>query len=273
LATTEGISRYNGTVWQQWNTANSILMTNNITSIAIGNNGEKYFGTINGGVVYIDQFDNLSVFTIASSNIPDNSTVSIAVDSLGNPWFASPAGGLFLDNAYGGPWTNFNVSNSSLPSNGLTSVAISEQQSVFIGSEQNGLIIKHENDWFVYDQTNSGMPSAHILSLAIEDNTTLWLGTYNHGLVKMVGNYANITEQISAQTINVYPNPTQIILEVDLGLIDRVDYQIVDNFGRNIEHGTAIGSHFSVHTEYLEEGMYFLILSSQSAPIKFQKIN
>jgi ligand-binding sensor domain-containing protein len=273
LATTEGISLFNGISWQQWNTSNSSMMTNNITSIAIGQEGKKYFGTINGGVVYFDQANNLSVFTIANAGLPDNSSRSIAMDSLGNPWYASPAGGLFLDNAYGGPWTNFNVSNSMLPSNGLTSVAISQDQTIFIGSEQNGLIIRYENNWFNYDVGNSGLPESHLLSLAIEDNTTLWLGTYNQGLVKMVGNYAEITNQIIPNKLNVYPNPSQGVLHVDMGELHAVDYQLFDSFGREIGNGSGIDSEFSISIEHLDNGYYFIRFSSENAPIKFEKIN
>ncbi len=273
LATTEGISMFNGISWQQWNTSNSAMMTNNVTSIAIGKEGKKYFGTINGGAVYFDQVNNLSVFTIASSGIPDNSSRSIAIDSLGNPWFASPAGGLFLDNAFGGPWTNFNVSNSLLPSNGLTSVVINQDQTVFIGSEQNGLIIYFGNNWFNFDVINSGLPDSHLLSLAVENNNTLWLGTYNQGLVKMVGNYAEITNSIKSHNFNVYPNPSQGIINIDIGELQDLNYQLFDSFGREIKNGLLLGGDFSISIENLENGFYYLNFPSQITPIKIEKIN
>jgi ligand-binding sensor domain-containing protein len=206
LATSEGVSKFDGQNWQLWNIANSGLLTNNITDIRTGFSNEKYVGTINGGLLYFDAQDNLTMHSIVESGLPDNSSLDIDIDSTGQPWFATPAAGLVTDLEDGGPWERWNMSNSPIPTNGLTCIAINEDdQRIFMGTELFGVIIKKGDIWFTYNQENIGLPDDHVTAIAHESSTVKWIGTFNHGVVRLEENSASINEYLLDE-IELFPS-------------------------------------------------------------------
>lgn len=206
LATSEGVSKFDGTNWQLWNIANNGLLTNNITAIQTGFLNEKYVGTINGGLLYFDAQNNLTMHSIVESGLPDNSSLDIDIDSTGQPWFATPAAGLVRDLGNGGPWERWNMSNSPIPTNGLTCIAINqEDQRIFVGTELFGIIIKKGDVWFTYNQENIGLPEDHITSIAHESPFVKWIGTFNHGVVRLEENAISIQEYLIDE-IELFPS-------------------------------------------------------------------
>jgi ligand-binding sensor domain-containing protein len=186
LATSEGVSNFDGQNWQLWSIANSGLLTNNITSIKTGFLNEKYVGTINGGLLYLDAQENLTIHSIVESGLPDNSSLAIEIDSTGQPWFATPAAGLVTDLGNGGPWQRWNVSNSPIPTNGLTSIAINpEDGRIFLGTQLSGIVIKKEDVWFNYNTENTNLPEDYITCIVHENQFVKWAGTFNSGVVKI----------------------------------------------------------------------------------------
>jgi hypothetical protein len=205
LATSEGVSKFDGQNWQLWNIANSGLLTNNITDIRTGFLNEKFVGTINGGLLYFDNQENLVMHSIVESGLPDNSSLGIDIDSTGQPWFATPAAGLVTDWGNGGPWERWNMSNSPIPTNGLTCIAINqEDQRIFMGTELFGIIIKKGDIWFTYNQENIGLPEDHITAIAHETSSIKWIGTFNHGVVRIEENTVSIIERLPNK-IEIYP--------------------------------------------------------------------
>ncbi|MBM3430517.1 MAG: hypothetical protein FJX99_05985, partial [Bacteroidetes bacterium] len=224
LATSEGVSRFDGINWQLWNIANNGLLTNNITSIRTGFVNEKYVGTINGGLLYFDAQNNLTMHSIVESGLPDNSSLAIDIDSTGQPWFATPAAGLVTDWGNGGPWERWNMSNSPIPTNGLTCIAINqEDQRIFMGTELFGIIIKKGDVWFNYTQENIGLPEDHITSIVHESPTVKWIGTFNSGVVRIEESNANLFDY-EIQTLKLYP--TIIEINDDLHLSELVNGSI-----------------------------------------------
>ena len=50
--------------------------------------GNKWFGTDNGGVAKFDDI-NWTVYTTSNSGLPENDVFSIAIDAEGNKWFGT----------------------------------------------------------------------------------------------------------------------------------------------------------------------------------------
>jgi hypothetical protein len=205
IATSEGVSKYDGQSWSLWNIANNGLLTNNITDIRTGFSNQKYVGTINGGLLYFDAQENLTMHSIVESGLPDNSSLDIDIDSTGQPWFATPAAGLVTDWGNGGPWERWNMSNSPIPTNGLTCVAINqEDQRIFMGTELFGILIKKGNIWFNYNQENIGLAENYVTAIAHESTSVKWIGTFNHGIIRLEENSASLDEFKLKKTI-VFP--------------------------------------------------------------------
>jgi len=205
-ATSEGIAMFDHVNWYTWDVLSHNLLTNNITSIAIGQQNEKFIGTINGGLNYFSSDNQLTILSIVQSGLPDNSALGIVVDATNHPWFATPAQGLVYDQGFGGPWLRFNMSNSPLPTNGINAIAIDENQSIFMGTDSYGVLIKNEDNWLQYSTENTDLPENHILSIATESTTVKWLGTYNSGVVRLEEDQSELFENTS----NSYVYPTSL---------------------------------------------------------------
>jgi hypothetical protein len=262
LATSEGVSMYDGQSWTLWNIANNGLLTNNITSIKTGFNNEKYVGTINGGLLYFDALNNLTMHSIVESGLPDNSSLAIDVDNNGQPWFATPAAGLVTDIGIGGPWERFNMSNSPIPTNGLTCLAIDQtDQRIFLGTELFGLIIKKNNIWFTYNQDNIGLPDNYITSIAHESNQVKWIGTFNHGVIRLEENTSNSLGNYPLQRYSVYPtviNEGQTLFIQGIKS-NRASIKLINQFGEIILEDN-IGEDTFQLPSFFSPGMYQLII-------------
>ena len=91
LATDEGLWKYNGTVWTEWNTGNSAIVDNHVTSIEINESGTVFvssfgaFGNVNGGISIYDG-NTWSSITMENSGLPGEQIDDIDLDSRGNLW-------------------------------------------------------------------------------------------------------------------------------------------------------------------------------------------
>ncbi len=235
LATSEGVSNFDGQNWQLWSIANSSLLTNNITSIKTGFLNEKYVGTINGGLLYFDALDNLTIHSIVESGLPDNSSLAIDIDSTGQPWFATPAAGLVTDLGNGGPWQRWNVSNSPIPTNGLTSIAINpEDGRIFIGTQLSGIVIKKEDVWFNYNTNNTNLPEDYITCIVHENQFVKWAGTFNSGVVRIEEPNAHLFDY-EIQSLKLYPTVIENNDELNLSELVNGSITILNNSGQIVQ--------------------------------------
>lgn len=260
-ATSEGIAMFDRVNWHTWDIFSHNLLTNNITSIAIGQQNEKFIGTINGGLNYFSSDNQLTVLSIVQSGLPDNSTIGIVVDATNHPWFATPAQGLVYDQGFGGPWLRFNMSNSPIPTNGLNAIAIDEIQRIFMGTDSYGVLVKNGDNWLQYSTQNSDLPENHILSIATESTTVKWLGTYNSGVVRLEENQSELLENTS----NFYVYPTSLKAGESIFFSKQLiegDIIVYNQLGQII-NGFKLNESKSIETpSFCLPGLYFLKLPS-----------
>ncbi|MDP4266673.1 MAG: two-component regulator propeller domain-containing protein [Bacteroidota bacterium] len=163
--------------------SNSILPDNQIRSIAVDKEGDKWFGTYNGLV----KFDgiNWSIYNKSNSGLPVNSVLSLAIDKEGNKWIGTYNGGLVKFD--GVNWKVYNIKNSSLPDNIILSIAIDKEGNKWIGTNFHGLVKFDGENWTTYNTNNSGLPDNQIRSIAVDKEGNKWIGTYQGGLSKFDG--------------------------------------------------------------------------------------
>jgi len=75
-------------VFDEWN---SKLPDNNVTAIAIDEQGNKWIGTNGGGLAKFDGA-NWTVYNTSNSGLPDNDVYVIAIDGQGNKWIGTDGG-------------------------------------------------------------------------------------------------------------------------------------------------------------------------------------
>jgi len=166
---------------QIFNTENSGLPHNQVTSIAIDAQGNKWFGTFYGEVV---KFDDVSwtVYDRTNSGLPGEYRIrSIAIDPQDNKWFGAsftptldPGGGLIkFDDTN---WTIYNRSNSGLPNNTVTSIAIDNLGNKWIGTWGGGVA---KFDGIKWTQESSHLQSGNVFALSIDSHGSKWVGTHS----------------------------------------------------------------------------------------------
>ena len=267
-ATSEGIAMFDRVNWYTWDVLSHNLLTNNITAIAIGQQNEKFIGTINGGLNYFSSDNQLTILSIVQSGLPDNSALGIVVDATNHPWFATPAQGLVYDQGFGGPWLRFNMSNSPLPTNGINAIAIDENQSIFMGTDSYGVLIKNGDNWLQYSTENTDLPENHILSIATESTTVKWLGTYNSGVVRLEEDQSELFENTS----NSYVYPTSLkagdLIFISTPVPDKQIF-VYNQLGQAI-NGFDLNDSQSIKTSSsCLPGMYYLKVPSINKIIRF----
>ena len=181
--------------WITYDTSNSKLPCNWITTLAIEEQGTIWIGTgrrhsypvqyTGAGLVSLDGTDWV-VYDTSNSEIPGNYITAIATEDNGTKWIGTRFGLAAFD---GTNWLIYDSANSELPSNRVFSIAIDTSGVKWIGT-QHGLATIDGNSWSVYTTSNSGLPGNWIGPIAIEDNNTKWLA----GNVEVMHSGLGLTE-------------------------------------------------------------------------------
>jgi ligand-binding sensor domain-containing protein len=162
----EGVSKFDGNNWTNYNTNNSGLADNFVSAIAIDAQDNKWFAT-NSGVSIFDG-TNWITYTTANSGLNTNFILSIAIDTQGNKWFGTNGNGVLKFD--GTNWTNYNMDNTG---NSIWSIVIDRQGNLwFAGSS----LTKFDGSyWTTYP--NSGLIYHFIYSIAFDASGNIWIGT------------------------------------------------------------------------------------------------
>ena len=265
LGTSSGLARFDGTFWQVWNSSNSSLISNHIAAIAIGEDNTKYLGTINGGMTYMTD-TSMTHYNLWNGLLPDNTVLSIALDSSGYRWIGMPSGGMMVH--YGGSsWQWYATINSGIQSDEINAIHIDGDNRVYIASQNKGLIIKEGFAFTSYDSTNSPVPDLDVLCITKDINGIVWLGTMYGGLVKLDEGILNSVEEIdNSGQLLLWPN---VIGKGQMFNVSgsNVQVRIYDSMGRLCQDALCSGQ---MRAE-LEKGMY-LVEMKREHTIRFAKL-
>jgi len=167
IFSTIGLAKFNNGNWTTYNTANSNIATNDITSLDFQNNilwiGSK------AGLIKFDG-TTFSVYNKQNSNITNDTINDVSVS--GNTiWVTSNNGVSKFD---GTTFTNYTTSNTSLTTNLFTKIASVSSSSAYVGS-LTGLFLINGNAVTAYNTQNSGILSNKITALHLDKSNTLWI--------------------------------------------------------------------------------------------------
>ncbi|MBK9730551.1 MAG: T9SS type A sorting domain-containing protein [Chitinophagaceae bacterium] len=152
VGTNHGICRIDmpSVSWNCYNTSNSSLTSDSITSILAIGYDSVWIGTRNGLVLYTSLNDTFESFTALNSLLPGNNIQC-------------------LERYYFNPDQNY-------------------QKPLYVGTD-SGMVIINGNNWKVYTTINSPLTSNDIRSLAIDDfhfpDLSLWIGSYGGGIIHL----------------------------------------------------------------------------------------
>lgn len=169
-ATTGGIAYYNNVQWESYTTGNSGIPSDHITCIHEDSNQDKWFGTIDVGLVRFDG-NTWTVFDTGNTIIPSNTISSFALDINDTVWCLTPKGVWKFKHSYA-----FIISQSDSLEN--FSIAIDRNRHKWIG--HFGRVDRYDKGFTiiaVYNTTHSPLLSDSVLTIAEDNDGNMWFGT------------------------------------------------------------------------------------------------
>lgn len=125
-------------------------------------------------------------------------------------WIASSKSGLIKWNKSGSETTFFNKTNSGLLSSKLLCLYKDNQNNIWIGTEDLGIIKFDGTTWINYNVSNSDIPVNHVTAITGDDNGSIYIGTYQGGAAKLYG--GNSWEVYNTSTSGIAENNIQSIV-------------------------------------------------------------
>ncbi len=162
-----------------YDTQNSDLPDNDVFSISIDQNGNKWIATYGGGVAFFDG-SNWTIYNTSNSDLPSDAATCINIEANGKKWIGTYGGGLASFD--GVNWEVYKSSNSDLPSNVIRTISIDAHGNKWIGTNGGGVAIFNDTSWTVHHIFNSGLPNNYIRSIEFENNGNAWIATHGGGL-------------------------------------------------------------------------------------------
>ncbi len=136
-----------------------------------------WLGSKDEGLIKFNKITgDYTVYNIGNSSLPNNSVLSLAIDSSQILWVGTKGG---LSKIRSEKWTNF----SCLAEYDIKTIEIDEFNNKWLGTIQSGLIKLKGEKFDVYNTSNSDITSNGVNSILIDDKDNFkWLGVENQGL-------------------------------------------------------------------------------------------
>ncbi len=209
IGTSGGIIKQNidGTIFNIYTTDDG-LGSNFITSIAVDNYGNKWFGTINNGVTIFDGI-NWTIHNEDDGWI-DNHVNSIDVDLSGNVWIGSFQG----VNKWDGTNLTRYIADNGFITYDVRSVS-ADGDTIWFGTP-DGLFRFFNETWTQYTTTNTGGNLiSNDINVVKAKNDSIWIGTNGSG-INLFNSYLNFWQSYTATE----GLPNTFIMDIALDLSD-----------------------------------------------------
>ncbi|MBX3007881.1 MAG: PEGA domain-containing protein [Melioribacteraceae bacterium] len=165
--------------WVIYNAKNSKLVTDFFSTIAVDNNGIKWIGTTENGIVRSDG-KSFELINTNNSGLINNVINALAVDSQNKLWIGTSNGLMVYD---GSIWINY---NSDIPSTGVTAIHKDIKNNMWIGT-LGGLVKFDGTSWKTFTTSNSGLASNIVTCLESDQNGKIWIGSSFAGISSFDG--------------------------------------------------------------------------------------
>lgn len=171
-----GIAKFDGLVWEIFNTSNSGLPNDSIEEITFDRNEILWIATKYSGLA---KFNGSEWVIYKDADFPglNNKIRSIAVDMDNVKWIAYghfEEGGLVkFDDTN---WTLFTPENSVLPSCMIDQIHVDKDNRIWAGTH-GGLVSIQNGQWTVFNKDNTIMPYNWIWDISSDSQGNIWFGS------------------------------------------------------------------------------------------------
>jgi len=177
--------------WVNYTAANSGLVSDSVTGIAIDAAGNRWFATISSGVSLLHRGGIWTTYNTLNSGLASDSLDGIAIDQDGGKWFATDVDGVSVLRA-GDTWDTYNALNSALPGNLLGTIEADHAGNIWLttgymvgggGTRYCGITVIHpDSTQTTYNTANSGLATNRVNCIAIDAAGDAWFGTEYSGV-------------------------------------------------------------------------------------------
>ncbi len=174
----EVIYRYDGLSWEAFE---GPVKDSKVSSMQRLKNGEIWLGYENGQICFLRE----NVFSLfePEEGLPGLAITAIAVDRLGNLWFATYGEGLYYHN---GRHLYQRSTEDGLSDDDIYALIADSSGNLFAGSDGGLMQLFWENDQLQIKLINEkdGLPDLIVRELALGKNGQIWLGMYEGGVAE-----------------------------------------------------------------------------------------
>ena len=220
-----GLIKFDGTSFTIFNKQNDNLISNNVRSVEVSSNDNKWVGTADG----ISVFNNNDLWSINYTTMyalppPDtlNPVVDIEIDANGNIW-----AGIYVD---------------------------------YLVTE-GGVAIFDGNYWISYD-VSDGLIGPVIRDLAINSQNYLWVATSTG--VSKISNIPALISQVDQDSFILYPNPTKGNFSIISNNKNISKIEIYNALGQKINTFNNIDSNTIINLNSESNIYYFIKIYDQT---------
>ncbi len=141
-------------------------------------------------------------------------------------------------------WVDYTVAKSGLPTNHITTLAVDQNNRVWAGTINNGIILIKGNKIEYMNSNNSILPSDRIRVIEVDKNNTVWIGTdnglaeFSNGSIRNIydGTNTDLSNNSKINAIGFYHNIVFVgtvkgILKIDAG--ETKLFEIVNDLGNS----------------------------------------
>ncbi|HUK64724.1 MAG TPA: two-component regulator propeller domain-containing protein, partial [Dongiaceae bacterium] len=187
FGTTSGASRFDGSLWRSFTTADG-LVGNNVTALARDSSGGVWLGTTAG----LSRYDGATWTSYTSATgLPANRVRSLCVDDAGRVWCGTTGGVAVRDQ---GVWTRYTTTDGLAGANVYT-IFQDHARAMWFGTTA-GLSRFDGAAWRTW-HASDGLAADWVLSIAETPDSILWIGTAGSGVSRFDGGvlWQNYTTQ------------------------------------------------------------------------------
>lgn len=185
LSTEKGLVRFKNNTWTLWDSTNSPLPNDRITSISKDKTNNIWLSFQNKGIFKFDG-NNWTRFYYTNFGFTLREIVKIAFDDNNTLWACSMFLGL-LKHINNDHWIRYSRLNSGFPDYSATYIAF-EGNTKWAGTPTQGIAKYNDTNWVIYNGGNVPGLSNEIHGIAIDKNNNKWFCTRGGGLAKFNSN-------------------------------------------------------------------------------------